>query len=362
MGWLNKYPDGGAVKPPKTKIQPINFVRQDNLRQLPMFDQKAIADFNSPENIQARAVTKATYSNNTKDMKEKELARRRTAIAKSNTEGGFKNSAVAEKMRLFPNDVGGWGEVVDDYINPLKFIGSMADDIGHAKSAKELVTAIAQPVAMGIINGIPTKKTNFIPQKLERFDLQKTPISDRSLPFDLIEEAVNKTKKGLARDLDKVNKYREFRADGENWKIGEELSNIGKNPSFNTSYISTRDLAEAKYAAELQKKISPFNSTVYTGMDVGDLSKAANKVEKSGSNWYGGMRDNRNAHYVSDFGDYKMNPKLNTYEAAKNAARADAGEYFQSRYKDFIMNPLDHMSLPKNKNGGTITNKWLNNY
>ena len=46
MGWLNKYPDGGTVKPPKKPLivdtKPINFVQQDNLRQLPMFDQKKI--------------------------------------------------------------------------------------------------------------------------------------------------------------------------------------------------------------------------------------------------------------------------------------------------------------------------------
>ena len=76
MGWLNKYPDGGTVKPPKTKIQPINFVQQDNLRQLPMFDAREISRANSlkKETYVSQSKEKSLYQQKIDLNKKKQYA------------------------------------------------------------------------------------------------------------------------------------------------------------------------------------------------------------------------------------------------------------------------------------------------
>lgn len=165
MSWLEKYPDGGKLnkskKDPPTKV-PFNDINdplrpkglgvqvQDNLRPLPLFDQKAIQDSKTPEAKTQRAKARAAQAVNNKKKADVEIARRKALIDKSNKEGGFKNSAVAEKMRLFPDDASGWGEVFDDYLNlPRILIGQSADAIGHANSPKELAMAAAAPVVMG---------------------------------------------------------------------------------------------------------------------------------------------------------------------------------------------------------------------
>lgn len=157
--WLKKYPDGGKVEKPKPKFsikndplrpQGLGVQTQDNLHPLPLVDVKAISDYNTDEAKVERNLVRLKQQAVTNNKSKAELNRRRTLIEKSNTEGGFKNSAVAEKMRVFPESVGGWGEVFDDYINlPRVLIGNSADALGHAKTAKEYAAAIATPIAIG---------------------------------------------------------------------------------------------------------------------------------------------------------------------------------------------------------------------
>lgn len=157
--WLKKYPDDGKVEKPKPKFnikndplrpQGLGVQMQDNLRPLPLVDIKAVDDSNTLQSKFTKSVVRAKQQAKGKEVGDAEIARRKSLIDKSNAEGGFKNSAVAEKMRVFPNSAGGWGEVFDDYVNlPRVLIGQSADALGHAKTTADYAKAIATPVVMG---------------------------------------------------------------------------------------------------------------------------------------------------------------------------------------------------------------------
>lgn len=199
MSWLNKYPDGGKVSgkvgdPPtkKAKIDPLLDFRndplrpkglgvqaQDNLKPIPLFNPKAYQDFKTPEAKAKREKTRATQAANNKKKADDEVARRKALIDKSNKEGGFKNSAVAEKMRLFPESAGGWGEVFDDYINlPRVLIGESADKLGHAKTAKEYAAAIATPIAIGAAGYNPIENIPNMIKNTGKFLTEQTPLKN----------------------------------------------------------------------------------------------------------------------------------------------------------------------------------------
>jgi len=172
MSWLNKYPDGGTLPKPKAKVKYVDPLRpkglgvqiQDNLRPMPLVDIKAIDDSNTLPAKFKKSLVRAKQQTKGKEVADAEIARRKAVIEKSNNSGndifsvvdGFKNSAVAEKMRLFPNSAGGWGEVFDDYINlPRVLIGQSADALGHAKSPSEFAQAAITPIAAGILGYSP---------------------------------------------------------------------------------------------------------------------------------------------------------------------------------------------------------------
>lgn len=58
---------------------------------------------------------------------------------------------TAEKLRLFPNDVGGLGEMYDDYINPAMMVGSMADMLGESVAKRD---AAGAAMALGMSAGL----------------------------------------------------------------------------------------------------------------------------------------------------------------------------------------------------------------
>jgi hypothetical protein len=47
-----------------------------------------------------------------------------------------KNFDIGEKFRLFPGNVGGWREVFDEYVNPVKMVGDLASSLGNSKTAR----------------------------------------------------------------------------------------------------------------------------------------------------------------------------------------------------------------------------------
>jgi hypothetical protein len=45
---------------------------------------------------------------------------------------------IADKMRLFPNSIDGYGQAFDDYLNPLTMVGSIADNLGESVARRDV--------------------------------------------------------------------------------------------------------------------------------------------------------------------------------------------------------------------------------
>lgn len=56
---------------------------------------------------------------------------------------------IGEKLRMFPNSVGGIGQMFDDYINPNKIIGDLASNIGNSRTPGELAGNLALVAGIG---------------------------------------------------------------------------------------------------------------------------------------------------------------------------------------------------------------------
>ena len=72
-----------------------------------------------------------------------------------NTPGSFN---IAEKARLFPQNVGGMGELFDEYVNPMYAIGSMADALGESvarRDPKAFATTAALTAGIGALGFDP---------------------------------------------------------------------------------------------------------------------------------------------------------------------------------------------------------------
>jgi hypothetical protein len=77
-----------------------------------------------------------------------ERADKRQTKGDLNTPGTWN---TAEKLRMFPNDVGGLGEMYDDYINPGMVVGSMADMLGESIANRDIAGAT---MALGMSAGL----------------------------------------------------------------------------------------------------------------------------------------------------------------------------------------------------------------
>lgn len=105
-----------------------------------------------------------------------EALRRKKAIALSNSTNEFKNSAVADKSRVFPDDT-------DDYVNPVTMLGNMSDFIGKswgnpATSNEDHINralSILGPIAIGKF-GKGMSNSKFINHALNPIGTISTPL------------------------------------------------------------------------------------------------------------------------------------------------------------------------------------------
>ena len=68
-----------------------------------------------------------------------------------NTPGSFH---TADKLRMFPESVGGLGEMYDEYINPAMMVGSLADAVGEsvaARSPEGVALSLGMAAGMGAL-------------------------------------------------------------------------------------------------------------------------------------------------------------------------------------------------------------------
>lgn len=104
-------------------------------------------------------------------------------------------SGIGEKLRFFSNDTDSF---VDEYLNPFKMVGDMAQSLGQAPLTAEktdsylpYVTAIGAPLTVGAIGGIGTKTTGqFVNNLVSPVNINKNTLksfkNQLSLAKDLI--------------------------------------------------------------------------------------------------------------------------------------------------------------------------------
>jgi hypothetical protein len=123
-------------------------ISQDGTRVAPR--PRALTEAEYQENKRISEAQKiATEKHNKQILEERQKAR--------NTKGTFKekNFNIGEKFRMFPGSVGGAGELFDDYINPLKFVGDMASNLGNSRTPQEAALNVAMTAGLGAIGFDP---------------------------------------------------------------------------------------------------------------------------------------------------------------------------------------------------------------
>jgi hypothetical protein len=98
------------------------------------------------------AIASANAARKRSQEKRDQIIAERTA--KRQTKGDLNAPGTwntAEKLRMFPNDIGGLGEIYDDYINPARTVGSIADMLGESIASRD---AGGAAVALGLSAGL----------------------------------------------------------------------------------------------------------------------------------------------------------------------------------------------------------------
>ena len=142
-GWLDKYQEGGVAKTDATRVAAPAL----KLTKAQLEKNKAI-------NKQVMV--------NTEKANAKILAERKKGIAESSEADiinpNDKRFAIGDKFRMFPNDVGGVGEMFDDFINPAVFVGNTASGLGNAmidRDAEALTTEAGLALGTGALGFDP---------------------------------------------------------------------------------------------------------------------------------------------------------------------------------------------------------------
>jgi hypothetical protein len=133
------------------KFQPEK-VRQDATRVAAPI--RPLTKKEKEENAKINAETRKR----TKERDEKIIAEReakRKTKGDVNVPGSFN---IAEKARLFPNSVGGLGEMFDEYVNPLYTVGGLSDALGESIAADSpggIAATLAMTAGLGALGFDP---------------------------------------------------------------------------------------------------------------------------------------------------------------------------------------------------------------
>jgi len=153
-GWLDKYQEGGVAKTDATRVAAPAL----KLTKAQLEKNKAI-------NKQVMV--------NTEKANAKKLSERKNAMAESNDAGVInpngKRFAIGDKFRMFPNDIGGYGEAFDDFINPFVFTGNTASGLGNAmidRDPKAFATEAGMALGAGALGFDPLGGAMKVPGKV----------------------------------------------------------------------------------------------------------------------------------------------------------------------------------------------------
>jgi hypothetical protein len=136
-GWLDKYPE--PMRQDATRVAaPI--------RPLTKKEQEENARIN-------KETQKRTEERNKQIIADRKS--KRETKGDVNVPGSFN---ITEKLRLFPESVGGVGEIIDEYLNPGTVIGPLADSLGEsiaARSPEGVAATLAMTAGAGALGFDP---------------------------------------------------------------------------------------------------------------------------------------------------------------------------------------------------------------
>ena len=161
-GWLDKYPEP---------------MRQDATRvSAPI---KPLTKKEKEENIKINKENKKKTEGRNQAIINERKSKRETK-GDVNVPGSFN---VAEKFRLFPESVGGVGEIFDEYINPATYVGVLADALGESVAARDpkgIATSLALTAGAGAL-GFDPLSTMIKPAKsLDKYLTEKIALKNKS--------------------------------------------------------------------------------------------------------------------------------------------------------------------------------------
>jgi len=308
-GWLSKYQDGGSLVMDRFKEEkvPLDATRVAAPVRLTDKEQKQNVRINKQTQKNTKEYNKAVIA----DRKSK-----RETKGDVNVPGSFN---ITEKLRLFPESVGGVGEIINEYLNPGTIIGPLADSLGEsiaARSPEGVAATLAMTAGAGALGFDPLGSAIKLSKTAGKYLTEKTALKNNyksklnpysSVPGsrdlainNILESPIDEYRNLdvflLAKDTQKQVENEMIRRSGiENKALGEiEGSNLGVRRSSPTS----------KYKFS-NKPYNPFSEYGYGAYDEQALKQS----------------------YSDSFDDYV-------------------------RWKQNMLK-----KLPKNKNGG-----WLNKY
>lgn len=152
-----RYQSGGNYKLPD-----LNAVqRSDNLYIAPNIFKQQAFNTNNKEKLEQEQLALSEKIARSKASQKADFEKRKNQIASNikNSDGSASNSAVEDKMRLFPDDP---DSIFDTYLNPLTMIGGMADKLAHTTANKnatltDYAFALGTPLAAGAFAGAGAK-------------------------------------------------------------------------------------------------------------------------------------------------------------------------------------------------------------
>jgi len=145
---------------------------------------------------------------NTEKANAIKLAERKKGIAESSDASVInpngKRFAIGDKFRMFPNDIGGYGEAIDDFFNPAVFVGDTASGLGNAMIDRDpaaLATETGMALGAGALGFDPLGKMLNLPKAPANLNLVKNSMN----PLEGINNAYQNTRANIFRATNNAN-------------------------------------------------------------------------------------------------------------------------------------------------------------
>lgn len=272
-GWLDKYPE--PMRQDATRVAPP---------VLKLTDKEKLENAAKSDQAQKKALNTA---------KEVIAERKKNISTKGdlNTPGSWH---TADKFRMFPGDIGGVGEMVDDYINPATYVGLLTDALGESVAARD-PKGVATALALSAIGGglgfdplggaIKTAKSFVKPSFAngkEALDFLNN-VSDNLGEEEFLKTMIKKTGK-TAKQLE--SEFNAAVGNGDNIRDPEFVIRHANMLSGKNNILSLPKLPKLpKSLKELDEKagklVSPSSSNEFNTVDSKMLARA-NEILKKG--------------------------------------------------------------------------------